>query len=77
SIGNLIGSDIFNIAGVLGLAAFLHPLQTNKAITLNLWLMFGMIALLLFFMRTRWKLSRWEGAVLILFGLMRWLININ
>jgi len=77
SIGNLIGSDIFNISGVLGLAAFLHPLQTSREITFNLYLMLGMIALLLVFMRTQWKLSRWEGAFLILFGMIRWLININ
>lgn len=77
SIGNLIGSDIFNISGVLGLAAFLHPLQTGREITFNLYLMLGMIALLLFFMRTQWKLSRWEGAFLILFGMIRWLVNIN
>ncbi|NOY76401.1 MAG: calcium/sodium antiporter [Calditrichaeota bacterium] len=77
SIGNLIGSDIFNISGVLGLAAFLRPMRADQEITFNLYLMLGMIVLLLFFMRTRWKLSRWEGAFLILFGLIRWLINIR
>jgi len=77
SIGNLIGSDIFNISGVLGLAAFLHPMQADQEITFNLYLMLGMIVLLLFFMRTRWKLSRLEGAFLILFGIIRWLINIR
>ncbi len=77
SIGNLIGSDIFNVAGVLGLASFLHPMQTSQTITINLYLMLGMIVLLLFFMRTQWKLSRWEGALLILFGSIRWLVNIH
>ena len=76
SIGNLIGSDIFNIAGVLGLAASLHPMTLSPTYSTSLYLLVGMIVLLLFFMRTQWKLTRWEGAVLILFGLFRWLVNI-
>ncbi len=76
SIGNLIGSDIFNIAGVLGMAAALHPMTLSPAYGTSLYLLVGMIVLLLFFMRTQWKLTRWEGAVLILFGLFRWLVNI-
>ncbi len=76
SIGNLIGSDIFNIAGVLGLAATLRPMSLSPAYSTSLYLLVAMIAVLLFFMRTQWKLTRWEGAVLILFGLFRWLVNI-
>ncbi len=76
SIGNLIGSDIFNIAGVLGVAAALHPMDLPPVYTTSLILMVAMIVVLLFFMRTQWKLTRLEGAVLILFGLFRWLVNI-
>ncbi len=60
SLGNIIGSDIFNVLGVLGLTALLQPVPI------------GPEASTLVFMRTGWRLSRAEGAVLIVFGILRW-----
>ncbi|MFQ5710018.1 MAG: sodium:calcium antiporter [bacterium] len=72
SVGNLIGSDIFNMFGVLGLAAFLRDLPVDVGARLNLLVLTMMVALVLVFMRTGWVISRKEGSVLILIGLARW-----
>ena len=45
-LGSLIGSDIFNLLGVLGLAASIHPLAIEPAAMHGLWLMLGAVALL-------------------------------
>lgn len=72
SIGNLIGSDIFNVLGALGLAAIIRelPLETSARPSLVIYPI--MVGVALFFLRTDWKLSRKEGIVLVAFGLARW-----
>jgi len=72
SAGNLIGSDLFNILGVLGLSAVLYSVTMSAEIYPSLLLMCGQIALLLLFLRTGWRLSRSEGWVLIGCGMARW-----
>ena len=75
SVGNLIGSDIFNIFGVLGLTAILNQLEVEAGVRSNLIVLIGMVLLVIIFMRSRWRISKWEGAVLILIGLLRWLYS--
>jgi cation:H+ antiporter len=72
SVGNLIGSDIFNVFGVLGLTAMLNDLTVEVGARSNLIVLIGMVVLVIIFMRTKWRISGWEGAVLILIGLLRW-----
>ncbi|WP_320174445.1 calcium/sodium antiporter [Maridesulfovibrio sp.] len=71
-LGNLIGSDFFNFAGVLGLTCLLRPLEVSPDALPGLTVLVGMVALVLFFIRTGWKVSRWEGAVLVCLSLGRW-----
>jgi len=75
SAGNLIGSDIFNLVGVLGLAGMLMPLHIDEAATGSLYMLVGMIFIVILFMRTDWKLTRVEGAFLVLLGAMRWVMD--
>lgn len=75
SVGNLIGSDIFNMFGVLGLAAILRDLPVNVGARMNLVILVMMVALVLVFMRTRWVISRKEGIILVLIGLSRWVYS--
>ena len=70
--GTLVGSDLFNVLGVLGLAAFLKPLTIAPGAQTSLWLMVAMMGVLLLFMRSGWRLSRMEGACLILMACLRW-----
>ena len=73
-IGNLIGSDLFNVLGVLGLTAIVHPLEisTPEMTSPSLYYMGAMTLVLLIFMRSGWRLSRLEGLVLIAMALFRW-----
>jgi nucleotide-binding universal stress UspA family protein len=61
SVGNLIGSDIFNLFGVLGLAAILRNLPVDLSARLNLVILDMMVVLVLVFMRSGWIISRKEG----------------
>ncbi|WP_435334926.1 calcium/sodium antiporter [Haloarchaeobius sp. TZWWS8] len=72
SAGNLIGSSVFNLLGVLGLAGVLRPLPAGDSAfpgSLALVLLCVLVALLL---GSEEELSRWEGAVLIAAGLVNW-----
>ncbi|RLI97664.1 MAG: sodium:calcium antiporter [Candidatus Aenigmatarchaeota archaeon] len=65
SLGNIIGSNIFNIA-ILGLSSMLAPLAvTPHVVFIDLPVMIGVTAALLVFMRTGWKITRKEGAFLV------------
>ena len=75
SAGNLIGSDLFNILGVLGLAGVLMPLQINPLGYDSLVMLCGMVALVVFLMRTGWRLSRVEGMLLFSIGIVRWIFD--
>ncbi|WP_243544019.1 calcium/sodium antiporter [Pseudodesulfovibrio tunisiensis] len=71
-LGNLIGSDFFNFAGVLGLTCLLKPLAVSHEASVDLMVLVGMVALVLFLLRTGWKVRRWEGALLVTINLFRW-----
>jgi cation:H+ antiporter len=72
SAGNVIGSDIFNLLGVLGVAGLLGGMQVDPAARASLAALSGMVFVTLLFMRTGWRLSRLEGLALILIGTARW-----
>ncbi len=75
--GNLIGSDIVNLLGVLGLAALLNPLAVAPA-ALNGVLMMGVaLAVLFVMMRSGWRLSRTEGLILLAIALVRWGLDLS
>lgn len=71
-LGNLIGSDLFNFCGVLGLTSLLHPLAISGAATTSLLMLVGSVAIVLLCIRTGWEVSRKEGLLLLLLGLVRW-----
>jgi cation:H+ antiporter len=75
SAGNLIGSDLFNILGVLGLAGTLMPLEINPLGFGSLLMLSGFVILVMTFLRTGWRLSRWEGAILVTIGIIRWVFD--
>lgn len=66
-IGNIIGSNIFNIFFVLGVSAVINPLPFNKELNFDIIVGIFSCALLfvfLFFPRKR-ILERWQGGVLL------------
>ena len=66
SIGNIIGSNIFNILLVIGAAAMVNPLKgDDKLLFTNIPIMLLVAAILLIFMAVRGRLERWEGGVFV------------
>ncbi|UCG70576.1 MAG: calcium/sodium antiporter [Thermoplasmata archaeon] len=66
SIGNIIGSNIFNILLVIGAAALVNDLIVdNMLIFTNIPIMLLVAALLLIFMAARPRLLRWQGGVFV------------
>ncbi len=76
SAGNLIGSDLFNMLGVLGLSSSLAPLPVEPATRLSMWITVGAVALVLLFLRTGWRLTRLEGVTLVAVNFVRWGIDV-
>ncbi|MBC8367391.1 calcium/sodium antiporter [bacterium] len=77
SAGNIIGSNIFNLLGVLGLAGMLHPVQINPVARISLIALSGLVLLALLLMRTGWKLSRREGLILVLVAAAVWISDFS
>jgi cation:H+ antiporter len=75
SIGNLIGSDIFNLQGVLGLAALINPMQVDPEAIGSIGLLIVMVTVVVIFIRTGWQISRWEGGFLVVVNLIRWVLD--
>lgn len=75
AVGNILGSNIFNILGILGVSAFLQPLPiSNRVLNFDQWVMFGTSLLLLFFLYTQTRITRLEGAfLLIMYATYLWL----
>jgi cation:H+ antiporter len=66
AIGNVVGSNIFNILGILGVASLVKPISTPDINLTDTLLMIAMSLLLLPFIRTGFTLRRWEGALMLL-----------
>ncbi len=64
AIGNIVGSNIFNIFFILGASATIHPLAVDPKIFLDIWLMIFVTILLLILSRTHHKISKIEGIFL-------------
>jgi len=77
SAGNVIGSDIFNIFGVLGVAGLIHPVSVQASARSSLIGLTTMVLLVIIFMRTHWKISRWQGGILVGVALARWALDLK
>lgn len=65
-MGNLVGSNIFNMLCILGLTALVEPLAVAPGVlTLDYWVMLGTSLLLMVFLLTSKRLTRLEGGVLL------------
>ena len=67
ALGNIVGSNIFNSLGIAGATAIVVPIEVPTEIArLDIWIMLGAALLLGAFARTNWRVSRQEGAILLL-----------
>lgn len=75
SAGNLVGSSIFNLLGVLGLAAIVRPLSVvGTAVDTTLWLL-GLTVVATAFFWSNEVLSRLEGGALVVISAANWVID--
>jgi len=66
AIGNVVGSNIFNILSVLGLTAVIYPVSRGEISIIDLSMFLVTALVLLRFISTGSRMNRWEGAVLFL-----------
>jgi cation:H+ antiporter len=75
-VGNAVGSCIFNLLAVVGLAGLVAPMQDDGVTNVHYGVMLGVSAILMPMMWHRMKLDRWEGGLLVLgyLGFTAWLV---
>lgn len=67
ALGNVIGSNIFNVLGILGVTALVSPLTISpQMLGSDMWWMLGLSLALFPMMRSRAVVSRVEGGMLLL-----------
>lgn len=66
AVGNVLGSNVFNLLGILGVSALLQPLPVHaRILQFDQWVMLGSALVLLLFLFTGRRLSRLEGGLLL------------
>jgi len=65
AIGNILGSNIFNILGILGLSSLVKPLNASGIQPSDLWVMIALSVVALPLLWTGRTMQRWEGALLL------------
>jgi cation:H+ antiporter len=75
AIGNVVGSNIFNIFFILGVCGLVSPIPYNAAMNFDLYVLMASTVILMIFMFTlnQRKLDRWE-AIMLLLGYMAYTI---
>ena len=66
AVGNVVGSNIWNTFGVLGIAATIVPLDRGQVTYAMIGAMLGAGFLLWIFCRTRYQIARREGGILLI-----------
>ena len=64
AIGNVLGSNVFNILFIIGLTGMVTPMHISGITTIDFGVMLISMLLLWLMSFTKYTLSRWEGAVL-------------
>ncbi len=75
AVGNIVGSNLFNILGILGITALVSNISGSQFDIVDLGVMLAYAIILLPFAWTRLRISRMEGTVLLggYFAYMAWL----
>jgi cation:H+ antiporter len=75
AVGNIIGSNIFNILAIGGVASIVKPIHAPNISMVDNYVMIGMAVLFILLAASGFRIRRWEGAVLLLAyaGYLAWL----
>ena len=77
AMGNVIGSNVFNILMILGVTGMITPMQIEGITMTDMGVMLVGMVLMWMFSYTKYKVARWEGFVLaaMFVGYMAWLVS--
>jgi cation:H+ antiporter len=69
-VGNVVGSNLFNTLGVVGLAALIHPIDVGNEVLLRDWSLMAVMTLLMTVFAIGWRgssgrINRYEGVLLL------------
>jgi cation:H+ antiporter len=66
AFGNIVGSNIYNIFGILGVTAIIKPIDVPPQIaSLDIWVMIAATVLLFITATSRWRIGRVEGGIML------------
>lgn len=66
ALGNIIGSNVYNVLGILGATALLHPIGVPPEIVrIDIWVLVAATCLITLFLVSGTKLGRGEGGILL------------
>ncbi|WP_018147553.1 calcium/sodium antiporter [Henriciella marina] len=66
AFGNIVGSNIYNILGILGVTAIVKPIPVPQEIAnVDIWVMLAATAALIIFAFSRGRIGRVEGAIML------------
>lgn len=75
AIGNVVGSNIFNLLLILGVAGAIYPIETPDINIMDSLFVVGISALLWFFMKIGTRVRRWQGVIFLGVYLVYFLIK--
>jgi cation:H+ antiporter len=65
-VGNVLGSNLFNLFGITGVTAMFTPLPfSDKIVSFDLWILLAATALIIPFMLSGRRINRLEGSILL------------
>ncbi|PIZ72069.1 conjugal transfer protein TraR [Candidatus Peregrinibacteria bacterium CG_4_10_14_0_2_um_filter_43_11] len=76
SIGGLIGSGIFNIAGILGTSSLIRPIIPGPVAENSVFLLLVTMVIMTIFLATGRHLKRWEASVLLIIAIVRVILDV-
>ncbi|TVM05681.1 MAG: calcium/sodium antiporter [Halomonas sp.] len=70
-LGNVVGSNLFNTLGVVGLAGIIVPIETGSEVLTRDWLVMLVMTVMMMLFAFSWRgrtrlINRWEGGFLLL-----------
>ncbi|WP_306152462.1 calcium/sodium antiporter [Roseovarius sp. MMSF_3281] len=66
ALGNVLGSNIFNILGILGITVLVQPMTVpTEIVRLDIWVLCATTLILMAFARSGWKINRREGGLFV------------
>lgn len=66
AVGNIVGSNVFNLLSVLGVTALVKPLSMAPSMEWHLWAMLGIAVLLMIWVLVRPVIAKGSGLILLL-----------